>query len=287
MSGRRIHRSRALEKNLAERKANKATIQKVLASTAPMGPAGKLTPEARKSLKAMLKEAKKLKRETAREMRDLAALGQAPYTACVPIYTKAGVKFSMCQAGDADIPMRKVRQGSFEIHGVTKDGEIVANLLALTDTPTSPEYHVAWVWVDEDYQSRKIGTALYEAAAAETCYRKGTLKSDFLRSEFSEGFWVKQAKKGRAKCLSSYNRTVGYENYFEGPWDALSQERKDEHERRGIQHPLGWKEWNRGDGWTATPLPGWSCAQYELKTSGADSVCLKTLDLRGLKKKRR
>jgi len=274
---RRIHRSRVLEKNLAERKANLSTIKTVLAT-------GATSPEASKALKGMLKEAKKLKRQTARDLAELEAFGQGPYTACVPIYTKAGIKFSMCH-GESNTPLMKARHGSFTIDGVNKDGEIVATLLANADNPTTHDYHVGWVSVDEEYQSQKIGTALYEAAAAEVCYRKGTLKSDFLRSEFSEGFWAKQTKKGRAKCLSSYNRTVGYGNYYDDPWEALTSEQKKAQEKRGIKRPFFAKEWDRGD-WSNER--GWDCQQYELKTSGRDSVCaLKTLDLRGLKKKRR
>lgn len=45
-----------------------------------------------------------------------------------------------------------------------------------------------------------VGTRLYEAAAQFACGRGRQLSSDTKRSRFSEGFWAKQAKKGRATC---------------------------------------------------------------------------------------
>lgn len=48
-----------------------------------------------------------------------------------------------------------------------------------------------------------VGTRLYEAAAHVACSSGRTLTSDDKRSRFSEGFWKKQAKKGRATCDAS------------------------------------------------------------------------------------
>jgi len=56
------------------------------------------------------------------------------------------------------------------------------------------------VYVDEPYQRRRIGTALYEKAAAEAC-RRGAPLASVSRSKGarSHDFWAKQLRKGRAK----------------------------------------------------------------------------------------
>jgi hypothetical protein len=48
-----------------------------------------------------------------------------------------------------------------------------------------------------------IGTKLYEKALALACENRLPLASDSQRTEASEGFWSKQAKKGRAVCYLS------------------------------------------------------------------------------------
>jgi len=45
-----------------------------------------------------------------------------------------------------------------------------------------------------------IGTKLYEAAARVACREGAPLMSDNHRTVYSQGFWEKQARKGRATC---------------------------------------------------------------------------------------
>lgn len=58
-----------------------------------------------------------------------------------------------------------------------------------------------WVSVDARHRRCGVGTALYQEAAKLAKASKLPLVSSRERSEMSEGFWSKQAKKGRATCL--------------------------------------------------------------------------------------
>jgi hypothetical protein len=55
----------------------------------------------------------------------------------------------------------------------------------------------------EDAKFRRcgLGTKLYEAAAKWGCANGMKLTSDVLRTTDSQGFWEKQVKKGRARCM--------------------------------------------------------------------------------------
>jgi hypothetical protein len=48
-----------------------------------------------------------------------------------------------------------------------------------------------------------VGTKLYEAAATWGCAKGLMLTSDRLRSAYSDGFWQKQVRKGRATCVKA------------------------------------------------------------------------------------
>ena len=48
-----------------------------------------------------------------------------------------------------------------------------------------------------------VGTRMYEAAAQVACTSHRVLMSDDKRSRFSEGFWKKQQRAGRATCDAS------------------------------------------------------------------------------------
>lgn len=50
-------------------------------------------------------------------------------------------------------------------------------------------------------QRMGYGTCLYEAAAKYVCGKGRQLFSDTERSVDSDGFWAKQARKGRAQCV--------------------------------------------------------------------------------------
>jgi GNAT superfamily N-acetyltransferase len=60
-------------------------------------------------------------------------------------------------------------------------------------------YGVQSLFVQPDLRRRGLATALYEAAAAEACRRRGRLASIARAAESgSYAFWQKQAMKGRA-----------------------------------------------------------------------------------------
>lgn len=59
-----------------------------------------------------------------------------------------------------------------------------------------------WSWVAPTHQRHGIGTKLYEAAARGSCRSfRQPLSSDKDLSDGSRGFWEKQLRKGRARCL--------------------------------------------------------------------------------------
>jgi len=53
-----------------------------------------------------------------------------------------------------------------------------------------------------------IGTKLYEKAAAFACAQRRPLASDEARTAAAQGFWLKQARKGRATCLRGSGRAT-------------------------------------------------------------------------------
>lgn len=78
-------------------------------------------------------------------------------------------------------------------------------------------------FVEVKKKSIGIGTKLYEKAAAFACARRRSLASDDARTSAAQGFWLKQARKGRATCLRGSGRatalTKGYGGYGErGLW---------------------------------------------------------------------
>lgn len=67
------------------------------------------------------------------------------------------------------------------------------------------EHQVVSILVNPGFQRCGIGTKLYEAAAKFGCENNAPLQSDTHRTDQSQGFWAKQAAKGRAKCLRTVN----------------------------------------------------------------------------------
>lgn len=63
-------------------------------------------------------------------------------------------------------------------------------------------YTVKWSSVRPQYRRCGYGTQLYEKLRDVSCQAGVRLRSDFERTEFSDGFWKKQTKKGRARCIA-------------------------------------------------------------------------------------
>jgi len=68
-----------------------------------------------------------------------------------------------------------------------------------TKTPQGSLLRVAFAEVSKPGQG--VGTKMYEHAAKFACKKRMPLGSDKLRTKYSEGFWKKQASKGRATCV--------------------------------------------------------------------------------------
>lgn len=100
-------------------------------------------------------------------------------------------------------------------------------------------YRVAVIHVQAPWRHQGVGTALYEAAAAEACRRRSRLFSDARNpNAFSNDFWEKQVEKGRAKVVGGNAKMPTYAlNKAECPVPML---------RNGVPIP---------DGYTLSPMP--------------------------------
>ena len=103
--------------------------------------------------------------------------------------------------------------------GVAEGWAEVGSLRAWRDSANGP--YVAH-WSETPYSVLAtcpgLGTGLYEAAAREACKRGTTLAGSDMRSPFSEKFWKRQVKNGRATCntdtyASIYGTPVGSLRY--------------------------------------------------------------------------
>ncbi len=103
-----------------------------------------------------------------------------------------------------------------------------------------------WVEVDASYRRCGLGTKLYETAAQVAKASKLSLVSSYERSEMSEGFWAKQAKKGRAVCLPNQ------------PGEYSSKGRYNPETRR-----VDWPE-------ELSERDAWPCWRYVLKAGKTD-----------------
>lgn len=62
--------------------------------------------------------------------------------------------------------------------------------------------HTKVAFAEVTEPGKGIGTKMYEHAAKLACRARAPLASDATRTKYSEGFWAKQAKKGRATCVA-------------------------------------------------------------------------------------
>lgn len=66
---------------------------------------------------------------------------------------------------------------------------------------------VRWIKVREKFQRCGAGTKLYEQALDFACKHYRPLASDTVRTEMSQGFWMKQVRKGRARCAQPTDKS--------------------------------------------------------------------------------
>lgn len=113
------------------------------------------------------------------------------------------------------------------------------------DEERQGELTVSWIRVNDPRCG--TGTQMYQHAYRIACRRGKRLVSDVSRSDASEGFWSKQAKKGRATCVKGRGTRLRWshrDSYFEN-----------------VGH--------------------WPCEYYRMKT-----VCPRNIDLSGLIRRR-
>lgn len=108
---------------------------------------------------------------------------------CMALYKK-GLRIRVCEQGS-----------SVQFEAFDKNGNVVGHVRTSSPNRWDDTMDVSFSEVDASYRMDKVGTALYEVAAAYACEHGKTLASDETRSEFSEAFWRKQARKGRVSCL--------------------------------------------------------------------------------------
>lgn len=82
--------------------------------------------------------------------------------------------------------------------------------------------------VDASIQRCGVATRLYEILAQVACDTGRKLASDTMRSDASEGFWVKQARKGRARCVPGAGERIrdDFTSDTKNPWPCEYYEMK-------------------------------------------------------------
>ena len=131
--------------------------------------------------------------------------------------------------------------------GVRNDGLVVSN-----------------VDVQPGSRREKLGTTLYETAAAIACAEGQPLVSDEHRSHFAEAFWLKQKSKSRATCVR------GRGQVFNSPLIAATRILRTA-DKNALEDSLPQPRTS-----TATGAEYWPCRRYEVT-----APCMNT-DFKGL-----
>lgn len=93
------------------------------------------------------------------------------------------------------------------------------NLEIIEDTRGQKLTQVTWAYTR--VTGSGVGTKLYERAARVACSNRAPLASDTRRTRYSEGFWAKQARKGRAMCVTkSGGKRLNDDFAYTGTWDC-------------------------------------------------------------------
>ena len=122
---------------------------------------------------------------------------------------------------------------------------------------------VSRVYVQPGSRRAKLGTTLYETAAALACAEGRPLVSDEHRSHFAEAFWAKQKSKHRAKCIR------GKGQVFNSPLIAATRSLRTA-DKKALEDSLPQPRTS-----VATGAEYWPCLRYEVTLP-----CMHT-DLRG------
>lgn len=124
------------------------------------------------------------------------------------------------------------------------------------------------------YRKHRLGTRMYEWAAKIACRLGVRLSSSHYRSEFSESFWRKQERKGRASCVATGNVREGQPGrYYAGPRIAVANSVDDDTFERIMSHlPKPERDAIYGQEY-------WPCHRYEVP-------CPAPRSLAGVKRRR-
>jgi len=124
------------------------------------------------------------------------------------------------------------------------------------------QFVVSGAFIHATHMNRGIGTRLYEAAAAEARRHGCRLASDKTRSVYSEAFWRKQERKGRAECGGRRGGLV----YDEPVLSVKHQCAEGRIPRATCKDLLDTKRWPKPDGNL------WPCRNWVLKYPPPDSL---------------
>jgi GNAT superfamily N-acetyltransferase len=81
---------------------------------------------------------------------------------------------------------------------------VTGDLQEMRTSRGTPVMMVTWSYAHHEFQRCGYGTQLYQKMRDIACERGAPLASDTSRKPKSEGFWQKQYRKGRARCLGPY-----------------------------------------------------------------------------------
>ena len=178
----------------------------------------------------------------------------------------AGMKFKACDDRYAvEVVARDSRDryaGALTLSKEKRDGQQV---LVVDQVEVVPEF-----------RKKRLGTKMYEWAARIACRLAGRpLTSSTQRSEWSESFWQKQQRKGRAACASTGTwRDGGAGKYWLGPRaDMASRLEPEAFDRLMEQLPKPARD-------PVYNEPYWPCERYVL-------TCPAPRSLAGLRRRRR
>lgn len=142
--------------------------------------------------------------------------------------------------------------GTASLQKLKKNGRTVYKMSIEVD---KPKYQL------KETDPEGLGTRLYERSARAACRvgRAYAITSDTIRSVFSEAFWRKQVRKGRATCKGDGNLS----HYYSYP---LVEAKNYFYDLEGRMDGPKWRAFYAG-----LPKPendGWTCDYYELPCRG-------------------
>jgi hypothetical protein len=157
----------------------------------------------------------------------------------------------------------KLERASFTVYRKGEVGTRPVAVLELTrnhsigDAVTASTVEI----FDPKLRRARWGTKLYERGLELACRHGMTFVSSSMRSEFSEAFWRKQVRKGRARCLRSTGKNKLVGSYYRIPKMELLEHGLTEAEvRAAIKKLPKPKRDLDGEGF-------WGCPRYAIKSS--------------------